>query len=174
MGSNKDLLIIGSTLASGGVSPETGMRVVSQASIEKMLYDWTTALNVTESFKNDKIVKRMDHMFEISSGIYPFGVVQGYGMGIWRVKGWRTRGRGSKTPVQGWVAMGGAEALMYFDEDGLVVEMCAQKRVKEVELEFAFALAVKEAGNRMDAAFEVGTSTVDDRHSNEQSNVAEE
>lgn len=35
IGSNKDLLLIGSTLASGGVSPETRIQVLSKSSVEK-------------------------------------------------------------------------------------------------------------------------------------------
>lgn len=94
--SNEDLLLIGSTLASGGVSPKTRLRVFSTY--------------------GDKS--------------FPFGIVDGYGMGVWRTKGWRTKGL-QKSYVRGWLAMGSSAAVIYFDTDDLVVGMCAPKNVRD-------------------------------------------
>ena len=156
IGSNRDLLLIGSTLASGGVSLETRLRVISSSSVDKMLYDWTSAQNVTKSFMDDKTVHSMKRFYENDKDdrLSAFGVVDGYGMGLWRVKGWRTRGERSRTPVRGWLAMGSSEALMYFDEDGIVVGMCAPNRTLGLELTAPFASIVREMGSCIDKAFD--------------------
>ena len=155
-GSNEDLLTIGSTLASGGVSPKTRKRVVSSSSVERMLHDWTDEQNVRASFARDKTVGTMKRFRygEDDSSFSSHGVVDGYGMGLWRVNGWRTRDE-RKYPVRGWLAMGSSEALMYFDEDGVVVGMCASQRVVGLELTSTFATVVRELGSRVDSSFQV-------------------
>jgi len=145
LGSNEDLLLIGSTLASGGVSPKTRLRVISSSSVDEMLKDWTSEQNVTESFSKDLTVKTVRKTFA-------FEAVDGYGMGIWRVKGWRKKGH-NLSPVHGWMAMGGYETIMYFDTDDIVVAMCAPKAVKRLHLTYPFAKFVSDLGARIDAAF---------------------
>ena len=49
--------------------------------------------------------------------------------------------------------MGSSEALLYFDEDGVVVAMCAQKRVTGLELTATFKAVVGEIGTRVNKAF---------------------
>ena len=90
LGSNEDLLLIGSTLASGGVAPKTRLRVISASSNDKMLKDWTSAQHVTTSFTNDETVKGMKRFYYDGDKSFPFGVVNDCGMGLWRVKGWHT------------------------------------------------------------------------------------
>ena len=154
LGTTRDIILIGSTLASGGISPETRLRVLSQSSVKKMLEDWTSALNVTHSFNEDKTVQSMSRFYNSQQGNDPlsvYGVVDGYAMGLWRVKGWRTR-KGI-IPVRGWIAMGSSEALMYFDEDDIVVGMCAPNRTLGLELTAAFASTIQKIGVRIDESF---------------------
>jgi hypothetical protein len=153
-GSNEDLLVIGSTLASGGVSPKTRKRVISLSSVEKMLHDWTREQNVIASFLEDQTVKNMNRFCssETDDSFSSYGIVDGYGMGLWRVKGWRTRGDLTYA-VRGWLSMGSSEAVMYFDEDGIVVGMCSQNRTLGLELTEPFASIVKEIGSRISNAF---------------------
>ena len=157
LGSNEDLLLIGSTLASGGVSPKTRLRVISTLSVNKMLKDWTKAQNVTASFMQDKTVNSMKRFQGVDGDgdggdSFAFGIVDGYGMGLWRVKGWRTKGH-QVSPVRGWLAMGSSEAIIYFDTDDIVVGMCAPNRILGLELTASFAKVVREVGVRIDAAY---------------------
>lgn len=147
IGSHEDLLLIGSTLASGGVSPKTRLRVISTSSTDEMLKDWTKAQHVTASFENDKTVKSMKRFQYDGDKSFPFGVVDGYGMGIWLVKGWRTKGL-QTSHVRGWLAMGSSEAIMYFDTDDLVVAMCAPEQILGLELTAPFAKVVRDLGSR--------------------------
>jgi hypothetical protein len=153
-GSNEDLLVIGSTLASGGVSPKTRLRVISISSVTKMLHDWTSEQNITASFMEDKVVKNMNSFFpsQKDDSFSSYGIVDGYGLGLWRVNGWRTRGD-ITFAVRGWLSMGNSEAVMYFDEDSIVVGMCSQNRVLGLELTAPFASIVKEIGTRISNAF---------------------
>ena len=151
-GSNEDLLLIGSTLASGGVSPKTRLRVISSSSVDEMLKDWTSEQNVTESFSKDFTVRTVNRTFRGSGISFPFEAVDGYGMGIWRVKGWRKKGN-NLSPVRGWIAMGGYETILYFDTDDIVVGMCAPKAVKGIHLTYPFAKFISQLGARIDAAF---------------------
>ena len=152
LGSNEDLLLIGSTLTSGGVSPKTRLRVISASSADTMLKDWTSAQNVTTSFRNDETVKSMKRFNYGGEMAFPVQVVDGYGMGLWRVKGWRTKGR-ELSPVRGWLAMGSSEAVMYFDTDDIVVAMCAPKQILGLELTAPFAKVVRDLGSRIDEAY---------------------
>lgn len=154
IGSHKDLLLIGSTLASGGVSPETRIRVLSKSSVEKMLHDWTREQNVTASFMIDKTVKSMTRFSsgEHNDSFFSYGIVDGYGMGLWRVKGWRSRGN-SSFPVRGWLSIGSSEVVLYFDEDSIVVGMCSQQRILGLELTAPFASIVREIGTRISNSF---------------------
>jgi hypothetical protein len=148
-GSHEDLLLIGSTLASGGVSPKTRLRVISTSSTDEMLKDWTRSQNVTASFEKDETVKSMKRFQYDGDNSFPFGVVDGYGMGIWLVKGWRTKGH-QTSHVRGWLAMGSSEAIMYFDTDDLVVGMCAPKQILGLELTAPFAKVVRDLGSRLE------------------------
>ena len=155
-GSNEDLLVIGSTLASGGVSPKTRLRVISSISVKNMLRDWTRTQNVIASFKNDKTMKTMDRFANNGSIRASNGnIVTGYGMGLWHVKGWRTKGSNGSA-VQGWLSMGSSEALLYFDEDGLVVAMCAKQRKLGLELTAPLKEIVRELGSRLNTAYDSG------------------
>lgn len=165
VGSNQDLLVLGSTLASGGVSPKTRMRVISPASVNKMLNDWTVAQNVTESFHRDETVKSMKRFVDGNETrhreFFPYAVVDGYAMGLWRVHGWHIKGSScpddsnnrephiTKIPIRGWLAMGSSEALLYFDEDDIVVGMSAKKRVNGLEMTAPFAKLVRNIGCKM-------------------------
>lgn len=155
LGSTKDILLIGSTLASGGISPETRLRVLSQSSVRKMLKDWTNVPSVSQSFKDDKTVLSMSRFYNNTNynddPLSVYGVVDGYGMGLWRVNGWRTR-KGS-IPVRGWLAMGSSETLLYFDEDDIVLGMCAPNRTLGLELTAVFASTVRAIGIRIDESF---------------------
>ena len=51
--------------------------------------------------------------------------------------------------------MGSSEALMYFDEDGVVVGMCTSQRVLGLELTSTFATVVRELGSRIDRSFQL-------------------
>jgi len=73
---------------------------------------------------------------------FKYSIVDGYGMGLWCVKGWRTN-KSTGEPIVGWLAMGSSEALLYFDTDAIVVSMAAQQRVKGLELTTAFAKVVR-------------------------------
>ena len=59
LGTNQDLLLLGSTLASGGVSPKTRLRVISTSSVNTMLNNWTAVKGITESFYNDETAQSM-------------------------------------------------------------------------------------------------------------------
>lgn len=144
LGTNEDMMVIGSTLVSGGISPKTRLRVLSQTSVDKMLKDWTSIQNVKASFLKDSTVKSMKR-FQDGNSDFRFDVVDGYGMGLWRVNGWRMRkdGEGKTKPIRGWLSMGSSEALLYFDEDMIIVTMLSQQRVKGLEMTSPFANLIK-------------------------------
>ena len=48
--------------------------------------------------------------------------------------------------------MGSSEALMYFDEDNIVVGICASERVMGIEFTAPLANVVREIGYRTNAA----------------------
>merc|ERR1712224_478869 len=113
--------------------------------------------HVNWSFQTDETVKSMKRFVDDERDdeeSFQFGVVDGYGMGLWRVKGWRRKGL-HQIPIRGWLSMGSSEALVYFDEDDLVVTMCASKRIMGLELTAPFAKVVKEIGSRMDTGLVV-------------------
>merc|ERR1719253_539584 len=142
LGTNEDLMIIGSTLASGGISPKTRLQVISTKSVDEMLKDWTSVQNVRDSFSKDHTVDSMKRFHDGRSAEFKFNIVDGYGMGLWRVNGWRTMGK-DETPVRGWLAMGSSEALLYFDVDMIVVTMLAQQRIEGLEMTAPFANLIK-------------------------------
>uniref|UniRef100_A0A7S1FN09 Beta-lactamase-related domain-containing protein n=1 Tax=Corethron hystrix TaxID=216773 RepID=A0A7S1FN09_9STRA len=142
LGTNEDLMIIGSTLASGGISPKTRLQVISNKSVDEMLKDWTSVQNVRDSFSKDHTVDSMKRFHDGRSAEFKFNIVDGYGMGLWRVNGWRTMGK-DETPVRGWLAMGSSEALLYFDVDMIVVTMLAQQHIEGLEMTAPFANLIK-------------------------------
>jgi hypothetical protein len=141
VGTNEDLMIIGGTLASNGVSPKTRKQIIQPNTAKTMLKDWTKLQNVTKSFLQDKTVESMNR-FRHEESEFKYSIVDGYGMGLWCVKGWRTN-KSTGEPIVGWLAMGSSEALLYFDSDAIVVSMAAQQRVKGLELTTAFAKVVR-------------------------------
>jgi hypothetical protein len=82
--------------------------------------------------------------------------IRAYGMGMWLVNGWRTKKgpQGESVPVQGWLALGGNEAALYFDADGLVVGMLAPESVLFLELEGSFYNFVRQVGSIMEDSLE--------------------
>jgi hypothetical protein len=149
-------MIIGSTLASGGISPKTRLQVVSKTSVDVMLQDWTSIQSVQASFLEDRTVKSMTR-FQDGKSDFKLNdvVVDGYGMGLWRVSGWRTKGVMAKQPVRAWLAMGSSEALLYFDEDMIVVTMLAHQRVKGLEMTAPFAYLVRNITKYKDSSIHV-------------------
>ena len=144
-GSNEDLMKIGSTLSSGGVSPKTALRVISSNSVQKMLSDSTS--HVKDTFNNNTVVRSMSRFLKDKSSSGNI-IVSGYGLGLWRTKGWRTRGDKPGQDVQGWISMGSSEALLHFDKD-VVVSMCAEQRVLGLELTVALKDVVEEIGSSL-------------------------
>jgi hypothetical protein len=118
-----------------------------------MLSDSTREQNVTESFAMDHTVQSMDRFrgsrTNNNGTLFSSGVVDGYGLGLWRVHGWRSTpslssaGAGA-VPIRGWLAMGSSEAVMYFDTTTLVVGITAAQRVLGLELTAPFAKVVSE------------------------------
>lgn len=141
VGTNEDLMIIGGTLGSHGVSPKTRTQIIKADSAKSMLKDWTKLQNVTSSFLQDKTVESMNR-FRHKESEFQHSIVDGYGMGLWCVKGWRVN-RSTGELIVGWLAMGSSEALLYFDTDSIVVTMTAQQRVKGLELTTAFAKLIR-------------------------------
>eukprot|EP00971_Amphidinium_carterae_P284871 5655262-Amphidinium_carterae.1 len=47
---------------------------------------------------------------------FPFGVVEGYALGLWQVRGWHRGPTGE--PLDGWLARGSSEVNLYFDKTG--------------------------------------------------------
>ena len=148
VGSLDDLLLIGSTLAGRGVSTKTRKQVVSARSVEALLQDSVALGNTTNSFSRHEVVKSMKRFHEPSSSLesdFPRGVVDGYGLGIWRV-GWRSSAEGPQ--VRGWLCMGSSEALLYFDMTGLVVAMHSTRRLR-YELTAPFAHVIRDLGSHI-------------------------
>jgi len=145
----QDLLLVGSTLASGGISPKTHKQILSEESVHRMLLDST--LHSKKSFYEEPVTKSMKRFYHTERNsrvsMFPNGVVDGYGMGVWRVNGWRS---GAQRDVRGWLSMGSSEALLYFDTTGLVVAMLAAKQVRTYELTPAFSQVVRELGDHID------------------------
>lgn len=102
----------------------------------------------------DKTVKTMTRFSsgEHDDSFFSYGIVNGYGMGLWYVKGWRTRGK-SSFPVQGWLSIGSSEVVLYFDEDSIIVGMRSQQRILGLELMAPFASIVREIGTRISNSF---------------------
>ena len=63
-------------------------------------------------------------------------------MGLWKVKGWRKE-KETGNLIEGWLALGISEALLYFDNDAIVVSMATTQRDKGLELITAFTKLVK-------------------------------
>lgn len=142
IGTNEDIMIIGSTLASRGVSPKTRLQIITQKSVTTMLKDWSVMQNVEDSFHKDETMASMRRFHHEGESTFEYGIVHGYSMGLWKVNGWRTE-KETANPIEGWLAMGSSEALLYFDDDAIVVSMVAKQRVKGLELTGAFAKLVK-------------------------------
>eukprot|EP00928_Gymnodinium_smaydae_P064421 TRINITY_DN47749_c0_g1_i1.p1 TRINITY_DN47749_c0_g1~~TRINITY_DN47749_c0_g1_i1.p1 ORF type:complete len:719 (-),score=43.38 TRINITY_DN47749_c0_g1_i1:263-2209(-) len=129
VGTVEDLVLIGATLANGGISPKTRKTVVSADSVAHMLADQT--VDVKESFLQDTVRLSM-RRFEKAGARLP----DGYGLGLWRVTNWTAAG------VRGWLSMGGSEAAVYFDETGLVVAMTTPDRIERDELTLPMAKVI--------------------------------
>jgi hypothetical protein len=180
VGSLDDLMLIGCTLATGGISPKTSKRVLSTQNIQKMQRDWITDQGVMNSFQRNIIVFGLRQRFtegNSTSNFFPFRMmvnhhpnstnattnandendnIAAYGMGMWLVKGWRKKvGAGGKiVPVQGWLALGGMEAAVYFDSDGVVVGMLAPQNVVGLKLDRPFFKFVRQVGSIMEESFQ--------------------
>ena len=102
-------------MASRGVSPKTRKQVVSAGIVDAMLTNSINTPNLTESFPKDAVVTEMTKVYN-RTGEFPNGFVEGYGMGIWVVDGWRHTAQG--LPIKGWLAQG--TGMIYFDTTGLV------------------------------------------------------
>eukprot|EP00957_Ditylum_brightwellii_P164657 12536783-Ditylum_brightwellii.AAC.1 len=87
VGTNEDLMVIGGTLAALGVSPKSRVQIISENSTRTMLKDWTSIQKVKASFLSDKTVESMKR-FQHEESEFKDSIVDGYGMGLWCVKGW--------------------------------------------------------------------------------------
>jgi len=150
VGTLEDLQLIGCTLASGGTSPKTRLQVISDSSVNTILKDWTKEFNITSSFQENVTVRSMKRFQDVNS-TFSHGIVSGYGLGLWHVKGWRMKG--GTTPVNGWLAMGSSEVVTYFDTEGIVVSMLAPQRILGLELTAPLAHVVRSVGMVMEASF---------------------
>lgn len=93
-----------------------------------MLKDWSSIQNVKDSFNKDQTVASMKRFQHEGESMFKNGIVDGYAMGLWKVKGWRTD-KDTENPIEGLLAMGRSEALLYFDTDSIVVSMIAKQRI---------------------------------------------
>jgi len=156
VGPCNDLSIIGSTLSNLGVSPVTGKQVISSSNTHRMLGD-TTSPNKGErsNFLKNKVTESMSrfHTGRSADGRkdFPYGVVDGYGLGIWRVNGWRFKAQDA--PVRAWLSIGSSEKLLYFDMTGIIVAMCADTRQEGYELTGPFAHVVRNVGSQVLQSF---------------------
>ena len=124
----EDMLALGSTLANRGVSPVTGKRVLSAASVDALLRD-TISMNahVEESFLEDRTAQTMLQRFRFDDPVTNITrvPVRGYATGLWYTPGFRVDEDGQ--PVRGWISMGEHNAL-YFDMTGLVVSYHSSRK----------------------------------------------
>jgi len=149
VGSINDMFLIGATLVNQGISPKTRKQVISSASVQQLLGDSVMHTGAKYTFDKDPVVARMER-FRTSNLTFPLRTknpVDGYGMGIWRVAGWRLR-----PEREGWLSMGGSEALLYFDSTGLIVAMLAPESHLGLEMTDVFAHTVRDLGAQLSKA----------------------
>jgi len=146
-----DLLLLGSTLANGGISPKTGKRVITAESVSSMLEPRMVSEAQRESFFASHQAQTMARFVQRDAAEeFPFGVVEGYALGLWQVRGWHRGPTGE--PLDGWLARGSSEVNLYFDKTGLVIAMYAPKRVLGCEATAPFGGAVRAIGGLLTAS----------------------
>lgn len=156
VGGIEDLLLIGSTLTNGGISPKTKQRIISASSVARLL---RTTSHFEEN-ESDEVVHSMSkfqaanepNLRNNKAEKFPKQPVDGYCLGLWHVSGWRHDDEGR--PIEGWVSMGGSEALLYFEKTGLVVGMLAKAKLG-LELTPAFAKVVRDLDYPLIGALEI-------------------
>jgi CubicO group peptidase (beta-lactamase class C family) len=130
----EDMLVLGSTLANRGVSPATGKRVLSAASVDTMLRDAIIGnAPAKQSFMGDWTAITMMNRFRFddphtNATRVP---VRGYATGLWYTPGFRVDENGR--PIRGWISMGEHNAL-YFDMTGVVVSYHASQKVRPPDI----------------------------------------
>jgi len=154
VGPLEDMMLIGSTLASFGVSPKTRQQVVSMQSVEMLLnntvlqYDNHSAKT---GFLRHGDVKNLERHLRASNSTTRTNlsereaVVDGYGLGLFCVHGLRHTLLGE--PIRGWMASGGHDSLLYFDTTGMVLAFNAPTRTLGYEVTTAFGRVVQDIGN---------------------------
>ena len=145
VGTLEDLMLIGCTLSSGGVSPrdtDAGNITEERGPDVEGFHSSEQGYGLISRGQNRQFNEEIRGSRESLS----VGVVDGYGLGLWRVRGWRRRLLDGTPSVRGWLAMGSSEALLYFDTKGLVFAMAAPHRVMGLELTSPFANAVRNLG----------------------------
>jgi len=151
VGPCNDLSVIGSTLSNLGVSPVTGKQIISSSNTYRMLGDTVSPNTIGRSnFRKNKVTESMSRFHTGRADghkDFPYGVVDGYGLGVWRVKGWRSHAQDA--PARGWLSLGSSENLLYFDMTGIVVSMCADTRQEGYELTGPFAHVVRDIGSHV-------------------------
>ena len=112
-----DLLLLGCTLANGGVSPKTRQQVLSWESLEDMLALRVPAedTELGPSLRRAPLARAMKDLKFPGKATRLFRLLTGYGTGMWHFEGVRNNPRRMKA----WVGVG--QAMLYFDETGLVV-----------------------------------------------------
>jgi glycerophosphoryl diester phosphodiesterase len=154
LGSLDDLLLTANTLSCWGVSPKTRQRVLSPASVRELLGNTIPDMDDDPIqrlvFQGDTVVRSMKRFrdpryLSDSNATMPIEVMDGYGMGLWCVHGWRRTLQGN--PIRGWVALGSSEAVLYFDMTGMVVAFHSPTRKMGYELTTAFSLVVSDLGD---------------------------
>ena len=147
-----DLLIIGSIFVNQGVSPKTRKQVLTAASVDRILSNTVLDYDPTKKeFYNHKVVQNMARFrrtlrLENATLVSPH-VMDGYGLGLWCVNGWRQTKQGD--PIRGWLSHGSSEVLLYFDVTGMVMAFHSPTPHKGYELRAAFANTVRDVGDHI-------------------------
>ena len=150
-----DLLLLGSIFVNQGVSPKTRKQILTTTSVARILGNSVLDYDPTKKeFYNHKVVQNMArfwknkiHNFVEQKDIMPRHPIDGYGLGLWCVNGWRQTKQGD--PIRGWLSLGSSEVFLYFDVTGMVMAFHAPTPQKGYELRAAFAETVREVGDHI-------------------------
>ena len=147
-----DLLLLGGIFVNQGVSPKTRKQVLTASSIERMLSNTVLEYDPSRGhFYNHKVVQNLDRFWKsrrLQYKTHPSDhAVDGYGLGLWCVSGWRRTKQGD--PIRGWLSHGSGEVLLYFDVTGMVMTFHSPTPHKGYDLRAAFANSVRDVGDHI-------------------------
>ena len=151
-GSLDDLMLLGGIFVNQGVSPRTRKQVLTATSVERILSNTVLEYDATrKGFYNHKVVQNLDRFWKSrrleNTTLSSDHAMDGYGLGLWCVNGWRHTKQGD--PIRGWLSHGSGEVHLYFDVTGMVMAFHSPTPHKGYDLRAAFANSVRGVGDHI-------------------------